>query len=749
MSDDDSSADNFSSGDEVEGLGRRSREEDMTFVPATQSGTHEHKGSKSSSLGSANIPKSKGTVKQSSKRKVVSQAPAVIGGWEKNTKGFGAKFLKKFGFTGRLGANEDGVSSAIEVKVRPSGLGLGFGGIVEASASLANKKLEAEWRGIDLKSEGAEETLGAQSWRKGSEHEGRRRLKKLSAVELLMAQELTNASKMEIIDMTLEGSNEEEVKAVEGITAMPELGQELLYNLNVLVEVESTAAKSVSKKLHLLLSRSKSMQEEVLSLDRKIMADEDRLDRLTRMNQVIVRVKEKLDLDVASVSIEAVCGVFATLLRSFPEEFSVFGTIHLLPIIARPVMQHRLSSWIPFKNPFILVDMLNAWKSLQESFSAEGKDQLGKQAMELVREVLESLILPTVRRALVNDWIFAEDCNSSCATLSQILKEVCNESNIAELVDNSILPRLTVEVNRWNPSSSNSSSFYHCISQWIPILSNKISILFPEIRRKISHALSSWDGVTSLAFDLVSPWKGTFDEGSFVNLLLRVVVPKLITSLRLFIINPQNQDIAPITSLLQWHTTLPSANLIALLVGEFFPKWLQVLFVWLSSPQVDLEEISEWYSGWRGLFPELLADEPLIKAQFNLALDMMEASMGDLPITPPYGQRSGQVANSYVAVMESINIEEKTNQRLAELKQGAALRATNVNVSFKEVIAAFAESHGIEFRPKEGKQIEGKQVWAFGGSLIYIDQNVVFVYQSIVKRWTPIGLEELVAFSKS
>ena len=50
--------------------------------------------------------------------------PKDLGAWEKHTKGIGLKLLKKFGFNGRLGANEDGISSSVEVKVRPSGLGL-------------------------------------------------------------------------------------------------------------------------------------------------------------------------------------------------------------------------------------------------------------------------------------------------------------------------------------------------------------------------------------------------------------------------------------------------------------------------------------------------------------------------------------------------------------------------------------------------------------------------------------------------
>eukprot|EP01039_Chlorochromonas_danica_P004116 gene4116-4510_t len=57
----------------------------------------------------------------------MTQAGETLGTWEKHTKGIGSKLLQKFGFKGRLGAKEDGIAQAIDVVVRPTRLGLGFG----------------------------------------------------------------------------------------------------------------------------------------------------------------------------------------------------------------------------------------------------------------------------------------------------------------------------------------------------------------------------------------------------------------------------------------------------------------------------------------------------------------------------------------------------------------------------------------------------------------------------------------------
>jgi hypothetical protein len=64
--------------------------------------------------------------------------------FEKHTKGFASKYLAKFNFEGKLGREAQGISKPIEVQVRPTNLGLGFGGFKEAATIKANKEVERE-----------------------------------------------------------------------------------------------------------------------------------------------------------------------------------------------------------------------------------------------------------------------------------------------------------------------------------------------------------------------------------------------------------------------------------------------------------------------------------------------------------------------------------------------------------------------------------------------------------------------------
>lgn len=162
-----------------------------------------------------NVP---GTKSKPNIAPVVSQKD--MGTWQKHTKGFGAKILQKFGWKGAgLGAHEDGVSGVIETAIRPERRGLGD--IKEITSSTMNKKLEAEWRGVEYKEEEEQVTdskgnkkdkksnksqidqiIDSMSWKKGKA--GKNKAKVISVSELLKSSEDKNADlekKQVVIDM--------------------------------------------------------------------------------------------------------------------------------------------------------------------------------------------------------------------------------------------------------------------------------------------------------------------------------------------------------------------------------------------------------------------------------------------------------------------------------------------------------------------------------------------------------------------
>jgi tuftelin-interacting protein 11 len=67
-------------------------------------------------------------------------------------------------------------------------------------------------------------------------------------------------------------------------------------------------------------------------------------------------------------------------------------------------------------------------------------------------------------------------------------------------------------------------------------------------------------------------------------------------------------------------------------------------------------------------------------------------------------------------------------------------------ISFKDVVEAYAAESGVTFMPRPGRVHEGKQIWVFGKSNCYLDQDVVFASAGD-GTWRPMGLEDLLKIS--
>jgi len=269
--------------------------------------------------------------------------------------------------------------------------------------------------------------------------------------------------------------------------------------------------------------------------------------------------------------------------------------------------------------------------------------------------------------------------------------------------------------------------------------------------------------------ELLQPWQGVFDAASMDSLLQRQVLPQLVLSLREGLqINPQQQDVEPFRCVMSWQHLLPPLQLSCLFAGEFFPKWLGVLAKWLASPSADFGEISEWYSGWKSMFHQTtLEKDEVILGYFNLALEMMQSVLA-YDETEDNSGRGGPLAqfqgvlgalsgNNYVKQLESrkqeMRIQQTHQQQLQAVKN--AKHTASLSITFKEVVEAFAELHNMEFTPKVGKLLEGKQLWQFGRCVCYMEHNVIFTLEGSGtgnkekdRRWIPVDLEELLVMAR-
>lgn len=159
-----------------------------------------------------------------------------------------------------------------------------------------------------------------------------------------------------------------------------------------------------------------------------------------------------------------------------------------------------------------------------------------------------------------------------------------------------------------------------------------------------------------------------------------------------------------------------------------------MLHHWLShAPNYD--EVTRWYLGWKGLFPQDLLDTPQIRANFNHALNLMNSAADGQPLpafVPPvagYGAAASAAAAATAATAPGVN--------------SGAVYGSGVEPSLKELVARYATDTGVDFLPKVGRYYDGLQVYSFGGVSCVLEPSSSVIRAQVRDRWAPVSLERL------
>lgn len=113
------------------------------------------------------------------------------------------------------------------------------------------------------------------------------------------------------------------------------------------------------------------------------------------------------------------------------------------------------------------------------------------------------------------------------------------------------------------------------------------------------------------------------------ELLLKYILPVLGGHLQHHLtINPREQKMQPLLDLLAWRPYLRSSMLDQLFEAEVMPKWLDTLWVWLTAPQTNFSEISQWYTWWKDWFSgQDVGDLTSVKQGLAQGLSMMNQAL--------------------------------------------------------------------------------------------------------------------------
>lgn len=95
------------------------------------------------------------------------------------------------------------------------------------------------------------------------------------------------------------------------------------------------------------------------------------------------------------------------------------------------------------------------------------------------------------------------------------------------IIDQLIMPKLTREVNSWNPNSD-TQMIHQWLHPWLPLLRERMEPLHLTIRQKFRSSLQRWDPIDTSAFDIIEPWNNVctrvYSDLIIMNIIINVCI---------------------------------------------------------------------------------------------------------------------------------------------------------------------------------------------------------------------------------
>ena len=665
-----------------------------------------------------------------------------VGSFEKHTKGIGMKLLQKMGYKKGegLGKGASGISRALETQLRPRNMGMGFNNFKEnvndptRTTKRGDEDEEDSEDEMDLdeatKAREKEKKAREQSmWKKRNEL--RRQKREYKTAEEVLAEEQENGSpaqtleRLNIIDMR--GAHATVVKAGE------------LHKSVARTEEEDLMLPELQHNLKLVVDLAES---DITKLDGKIRSEKDTLEILRREkvrlskqaaahDELAARVKSALALVEKCNAAAQSCGTteeFGALTKSwmevvkqFPKEYYGHRLNRLALSHATPYVRSMYKDWDPMSDPTRGLEELKVWRSLlsPEFVPDEYQAVFDEDSYE---DLLRDPMLARLRPAITSKWDPTEA--TEILDFVEAWSGVIPEALSREVTHALVLPRLQRRVGEWEPTKER-VALHVWFHPWLPLLHKNLKDLYPSIRQKFTVALTMWEATDESALTLLKPWKQVFEPKDWSSLMRRCITPKLEEALAMLQIDPSNQILDSLKSVLKWETMLGPGAFITMLEQHFFRKWHAALHKWLTSSNVDLDEVAQWYMGWKTVFSEELLSHERMRAQLNVALDMMnQATTGEGVVVPR------------VAAPQPAAPKAKERQ--------PAHPTDESTMTLKEAIEEFANAHEIDFIPNaSGRRHDGLAVYSFGGVNVVVDAARESIRASIGGDWIPVSLDQL------
>ncbi|KAF3926499.1 hypothetical protein AA313_de0208890 [Arthrobotrys entomopaga] len=702
-----------------------------------------------------------------------------------NQESFAARMMAKMGYVpGQgLGKTGDGRLAPVDTQLRPTRIGLGAVKEKTEQAKKEEKRAkllrgevpsdsesEKERKRRKKKKENAMGILDSASG-SGASTPARRRPRFKTAEE--MAKELDGlnvpSALKNIIDFTGKEARTLDVGSPGFVMsgAAPEVDNET-------VKIAKLARKELedfAREWKRLQERKKFLQLE----EQQMTEDMDEQRETVKALQGIVESTGSLTIEASGAEnrneyedkIAALTAELEAIQFKYKNEVEVYELSEAAIAAFHPLFKSALAHWDPLTDPVYLLDhirklrhifSIRTLEDMEASLAATGYAEKSGKKSTHYESMMYNIWLPKIRSTINNSWNVHDP--TPVLTILETWSGVLPPFITANILNQLVLPKLKTAVGEWNPRTSSSSSRkknapppHIWVFPWLPHLSAHMDDLVREVRRKFRVILDKWD-LYKGALDGLEAWREVFGPGELEKMLISHLLPRLADLLRRkFEVNPADQDTRPMEAVMAWYPFFRQSTFAQLLEAEFFPKWMQTLYRWLTLESVDLDEVGQWYEWWKGQFPKEVREYVQVKREFKKALDMMSQAMevedgvGGAKIIPPESGAARPIRPSPPPITDKKVGKEKG-------KAGGAGGGVPGETTFREYMEEWCAEHGFLLMALR-KAHEGtghplfritENVNGSGGVLCYFHQDVVWAQDRKKKEvFEPTGLEKIQA----
>ncbi|KAK9457123.1 GC-rich sequence DNA-binding factor-like protein-domain-containing protein [Dipodascopsis uninucleata] len=684
--------------------------------------------------------------------------------------GLGEKLLAKMGYVEGQGLGTDGrgIVNPIEQKLRPERLGLG--GVKEKT----KQAVREERRRAGMTTDITDDEQEVSKVRNRSEPKRTMRSKvTYKTIEEIEGLGLPVPSYWKnIIDMR--GIETKVVEDMKDIVAMQVPDNEEAEKARM-AELARRDLEMYANEWENLQSRRKHIDKEEERI-RKLVDDETlNIDRLSQVMDIVKDIGE-LVLNI-SKSDPVYVGQYPPILEDiskrleklqfqYPNEVEHFKLDDVAIASTQHILRKIIMDWNPLSEPTYLKDYFTRWRTiLRIDYHSEKRKfietkLIATRRATLFESMLSEIWLPRVRSALYNDWNVYKP--TDLIILLEEWKEILPHFIVSQLLEQVVLPRINLAVSNWDPRSSQVMSYvtpapHLWIFPWMPYLGSHLKPIVSDIRRKYNLLMSNWD-ISHGTIDGLDEWREVFDRRDLEKMTEQHIYPKLVNVLRIgFQVNPSDQDVKPIQDVLKWRRYFRNSKFSYLIETEFFPKWLDILYMWLTS-EPNYSEVNEWYKFWVSLFPRDLRVSPGVRKGFQVGRDLIKKASylgtraADELDSPVFEVSHGNNIKNSQSAEHFKETKEKEQTQSREYVQNTVGEST-----MKDVVEDFCMDNNLLFIPlRRAHEVLGHPLYRVtasasgrGGFMCYFEDEILWAQDKTSRgsdgefEWEPIGVEEI------